>query len=55
MKTRDIALLTFGFFLAASAAFVTGYIALATGLRIGWAAPIAAVVFIIVVLTIYRH
>jgi hypothetical protein len=55
MKTRDIALLAFGFFLAASAAFVTGYIAHATGLRIGWAAPISAVVFIVMVLTIYRY
>jgi hypothetical protein len=55
MKTRDIALLSFGFFLAASAAFVTGYIAHATGMRIGSAAPLSSVVFIVTVLTIYRY
>lgn len=55
MNWRRTRFVVVGLFAAASSAFVAGQIVLKIGLGVDWAAPMSAVAFTIVVLTLDRN
>jgi hypothetical protein len=54
MRTRKVAFVAFGIFVALSATYVAFQLVAATSLGVDWAIPISGLVFTVTVLTIDR-